>query len=177
MPGGGRHASSRLKSSTFKMVQRCYACSSGTWLPARGTGTHGLSGLLLLQPRRGRCPNPPGKYAAHHPTRRDTTIGIRAGTQQSERHFDGGNRGAVKSNNALVNRYCGTMIEALPSINTTNGLSPVSGSVGTPVTIKGRNFGGCPGNKHCYLQRYSRHADRLECEEDSSYSTRGRNFR
>jgi hypothetical protein len=63
------------------------------------------------------------------------------------------NRKAVEMNDLLVDRNCGQLIRALPSINPTNnvppsmsvGLSPVAGSIGTQVTINGTNFGTSQG--------------------------------
>jgi hypothetical protein len=66
---------------------------------------------------------------------------------------DAGNTRAVIINETIVNKNCGSMIRALPSINPiinvppglAAGFSQVSGSVGSQMTITGANFGSNQG--------------------------------
>ncbi|MGH9573631.1 MAG: IPT/TIG domain-containing protein [Candidatus Acidiferrales bacterium] len=69
--------------------------------------------------------------------------------------FDAGKGGKWSAaNDVLLDRVCGKMIRALPSINPVGdvppdyspGLSPTSGTVGTIVTINGNNFGNVQGS-------------------------------
>jgi hypothetical protein len=66
---------------------------------------------------------------------------------------DADDKRAVVINETIVNKDCGSMIRALPSVNPiinvppslVAGFSQVSGSVGSQITITGANFGSNQG--------------------------------